>query len=320
MTKNDKRLRDKLILMQIRQIAIGELRPYKNNPRKNEQAVDKVLASIKEFGFKVPVIIDKDNVIVTGHTRYKAALQLGLTEVPCIIADDLTPKQIRQYRLADNRTAEFSKWDNDLLNFELSEIDLDMTQFGFEAPEEEVKEDEFIVNLDRTPVTKHGDIYQLDEHRVMCGDSLNEGNINALMNGHTGKCLFTSPPYNMAAGMYENYKDNLESQKFIKFNLDAVGQWANHLKGFLFWNLSYNKNSRWEFIEIIHRIIKESGMEFLELIVWDKGHGIPITSKRMLTRQYEVLPMLATEDELSRDMELYYGGILHGRATLEGCA
>lgn len=111
------------------------LQAYKNNPRDNENAVEVVAESIKEFGFKVPIIIDGAGVIVAGHTRQKAALRLGIKEVPCIVADDLTPEQIKAFRLADNKTAEFAEWDFDLLEKELSELtafDVDMSAFGFD--------------------------------------------------------------------------------------------------------------------------------------------------------------------------------------------
>ena len=110
---------------------LNSLKEYENNPRDNSQAVDKVANSIKEFGFKVPLVVDKSNIIVCGHTRYKAALQLGLEKVPVIIADDLTEEQVKAFRLADNKVAEFSTWDFDLLNLELDGLDLDMSDFGF---------------------------------------------------------------------------------------------------------------------------------------------------------------------------------------------
>jgi hypothetical protein len=111
---------------------IEELIPYENNPRNNEEAVKFVANSIKQFGFKVPIIIDKNNVIVAGHTRLKASEELGLKEVPCIIADDLTDEQIRAFRLADNKVSEKAEWDFNKLDLELGELDLDMTDFGFE--------------------------------------------------------------------------------------------------------------------------------------------------------------------------------------------
>lgn len=124
--------------MQIIKLKIDDVKPYEKNPRKNDNAVDKVAESIKQFGFKVPLVIDKDNIIIAGHTRYKAAIKLGLSEVPCIIADDLTPKQIKAFRLADNKVAEFSEWDFDLLTEELNALDdWDMSEFGFKEIERE---------------------------------------------------------------------------------------------------------------------------------------------------------------------------------------
>lgn len=118
--------------MNIIDININELKAYENNPRNNELAVNKVAASIEEFGFKVPIIIDRDNVIIAGHTRLLAAKELGLEKVPCIIADDLTPEQVKAFRLADNKVSEYSTWDFEKLNLELEELaDFEMQDFGF---------------------------------------------------------------------------------------------------------------------------------------------------------------------------------------------
>ena len=125
--------------MNIINIPIAKIKPYKKNPRKNDHAVDAVAASIKEFGFLVPMVIDKNNEIVCGHTRYKAAKSLGMKEVPCVIADELTEDQIKAFRLADNKVGELASWDMDLLPLELADIMLPMTDFGFEA----ISEDEF---------------------------------------------------------------------------------------------------------------------------------------------------------------------------------
>lgn len=108
-----------------------DLIPYENNPRKNDDAVEYVANSIREFGFRSPVIIDKNNVIVAGHTRVKAAERLGIEEIPCIMADDLTDEQIKAFRLADNKVSEMSGWDFEALDMELIDIDLDMSEFGF---------------------------------------------------------------------------------------------------------------------------------------------------------------------------------------------
>ena len=118
--------------MKIEYKNIEDVIPYENNPRKNDDAVDYVANSIKEFGFKVPIIIDKENVVVTGHTRLKAAEKLGLSKVPVIYADDLTEEQIKAFRIADNKVSEFSSWDLDKLDLELEDITIDMSDFGFE--------------------------------------------------------------------------------------------------------------------------------------------------------------------------------------------
>ena len=129
---------------------VNDLVPYKNNPRKNDESVDYVLNSIKEFGFKVPIVIDKNNVIVTGHTRLKAAQKLKMKEVPCIVADDLTEEQIKAFRLADNKVGEKSQWIDDLLNLEKFDIGLDMSQFGFDdlLEEESTTKEKKPSNLD----------------------------------------------------------------------------------------------------------------------------------------------------------------------------
>lgn len=126
--------------MEIINMKTGDLIPYENNPRKNDEAVEYVANSIREFGFKVPIVVDKDNVIVAGHTRLKAAQLLGLEEVPVVVADDLTPEQVKAFRLADNKTGELAEWDFDALKDELAQLeeeldglDFDMSAFGFDS-------------------------------------------------------------------------------------------------------------------------------------------------------------------------------------------
>ena len=129
---------------------VEELIPYINNPRNNTEAVDKVAASIKEFGFKVPLVIDKDNVVVTGHTRLLASKKLGLQEVPCVIADDLSPAQIKAFRIADNKVSEYAQWDEDMLkveleeleemNFDLDSVSIDFSDFDMDLDLEDTEE------------------------------------------------------------------------------------------------------------------------------------------------------------------------------------
>lgn len=185
--------------MQIITKKLSELRPYTNNPRKNDHAVDAVANSIREFGFKVPVVIDKNGEIIAGHTRLKAAKKLKMKEIPCIIADDLTEEQIRAFRIADNKVGELADWDFEALNIELDEItDIDMEQFGFDldipGEEREVVEDDFDATPPEEPVARFGQIYKLGRHRLMCGDSTDPECVKKLV-GENADLLLTDPPY-----------------------------------------------------------------------------------------------------------------------------
>ena len=165
-----------------------ELKPYANNPRLNDDAVDYVANSIQEFGWKVPMVITKDGEIVAGHTRLKAAEKLGITEVPCIIADDLTPEQIKAFRLADNKVSEIATWDFPKLDLELAEINLDMTEFGFEElgtiDEQTTKEDDFDPEETVEPRVQRGDVWVLGRHRLMCGDATSKDDVQKLTGGY----------------------------------------------------------------------------------------------------------------------------------------
>ena len=220
--------------LKIEYVDINSIKPYKKNPRKNEDAIPYVMESIKQFGFKNPVILDKDNVIVAGHTRIESAKRLGITEIPCIYADDLTDEQIRAFRLADNKVGEIAEWDIDLLDTELDDIlNIDMSDFGFDLDLEDEEEKEIIEDevpeVPEEPKAKLGDIYQLGNHRLMCGDSTKEEDVAKLMNDKMADLLFTDPPYNVnisnSQGMtIEN--DNMDNESFRNFLHDAF-QCAN---------------------------------------------------------------------------------------------
>ena len=137
--------------MEIIKVKIDDIKPYENNPRNNDDAVDYVANSIKEFGFKVPIILDKNNIIVAGHTRYKACKKLGINEIPCIIADDLSEEQIKAFRLADNKVSEKAEWNINLLNEELENIiNIDMSQFDFINNNLDIENNDF----DRTDLSE----------------------------------------------------------------------------------------------------------------------------------------------------------------------
>lgn len=212
--------------MQIEMMPVGSITPYEKNPRKNKQSVDAVAESIKEFGFKVPIIIDKDGVIVAGHTRLMAAKKLKMTEVPIIRADDLTPEQIKAFRLADNKVGESSEWDFDLLKEELDGIfDIDMSAFGFDFEElpAEAVDDDYEVEPPKDPKSKRGDIYILGNHRVMCGDSTDVEDVRKLLGGVQADLYLTDPPYNVdyvgktkdALKIENDKKDDAEFRTFL---------------------------------------------------------------------------------------------------------
>lgn len=225
--------------MSIEYINIDEIIPYENNPRNNDDAAPYVANSIKEFGFKVPIIIDENNVIVAGHTRLKAAEMLGLESVPCIRADDLTEEQIKAFRLADNKVGEISTWDLSKLNIELEGISLPMSDFGFEDINEsdiEIDEDGFDFNEEEElppPKTKRGEIYQLGDHVLMCGDSTSQDDVDKLMDGAIADLVVTDPPYNAniqnSKGMaIEN--DNMQNREFCEFLIKAFSNMGLYLK------------------------------------------------------------------------------------------
>ena len=217
--------------MNIKLFNLDDIKPYEKNPRRNDEAVQYVAASIKEFGFKVPIVIDKNNVIVAGHTRYKAAKKLGLEEVPCIVADDLTDEQVKAYRLADNKVAEKAEWDFDLLSMELEDIfNLDMGDFGFEfeieEEKQEAKEDDYEIVVPEEPRAKPGDVWQLGRHRLMCGDSTSFDAVEKLMNGELADMLLTDPPYNVdyegkTKDKLKIENDKMENDEFRQFLVDA---------------------------------------------------------------------------------------------------
>jgi DNA modification methylase len=217
---------------------VTELKEYENNPRNNEAAIDAVAKSIEEFGFKVPIVITKDDVIIAGHTRLKASLKLGLATVPCIVADDLTEGQIKAFRLADNKTAELASWDFSKLEDELASIEMDMTQFGFEDLESDVPDnatdDDFDPSeeISETPYTQKDDIYVLGNHRVMCGDATIKESVDKLIQDDKVDLTFTDPPYNVdyegTAGKIMN--DKMEDNTFYLFLFQAFKNIFDHTK------------------------------------------------------------------------------------------
>ncbi|MGD0572289.1 MAG: DNA methyltransferase [Sedimentisphaerales bacterium] len=196
--------------MKIEMMDINKIKPYENNPRINDMAVDAVAGSIGQFGFRQPIVVDKDMTIVCGHTRLYAAKKLGLTTVPVHVAKELTPEQVKAYRIADNQTATLSVWDEALLSQELQQLrdmDFDLGSLGFDDEElakfMDGNPQEGLTDPDDVPlpgdkaVTRPGDLYILGNHRLLCGNSGNPVDVDKLLDGADIHLVNTDPPYNV---------------------------------------------------------------------------------------------------------------------------
>ncbi len=190
---------------QIELWAIERLVEYPRNPRKNDAAVDRMCASIREFGFKIPCLVRSDGEVVDGHLRLKAARKLGITEIPVILCDEWTPAQVKAFRLMVNRSVTWADWDEELVALELQELqdaDLDLSLTGFDPGEIDkllVLEDEEAANtappLPESPASRLGDLWLLGPHRVLCGDATNPGAVARLVGERKPRLMVTDPPY-----------------------------------------------------------------------------------------------------------------------------
>ena len=279
--------------MQICNMKITDIIPYDKNPRLNDGAVEAVANSIKEFGWRAPIVVDKDMVIICGHTRLKAAIQLGLEEVPVHIADNLTPEQVQAYRIADNRTGEIAEWDYSLLPVELKELqdsDFDLSLLGFDADELDKLlngEEENVVaegetDADAVPevpevaVSKRGEVYQLGKHRLMCGDSTKQEDVAKLLDGELADMVFTDPPYGVSYKGVNNpggraweviENDDLRGDTLSEFLLAAFKNIKAHLRekrAFYIWYATSNH------LQFEHAII-DAGLKSKQVLMWNKG-------------------------------------------------
>jgi DNA modification methylase len=235
--------------MRIEMRKLSEIKPYENNPRLNDGAVDGVARSIQEFGFRVPIVVDSAGVIVCGHTRYKAAQKLGLRTVPVHVARDLSPEKVKAFRIADNKLSELAEWDPALLAVELSDLkgmEVDLSLLGFDDDElAAVMEPQLAAGQtdpDTVPeppdkaTSKRGEIYELGNHRLMCGDSGSAADLDLLLAGASVNLVNTDPPYNVkveprsnnaiAAGLssFAGYGNRAESP--------GAGKGLTHHQGF----------------------------------------------------------------------------------------
>ena len=228
---------------------IKDLIPYARNARTHsDEQVAQIAASIKEFGFLSPIIISKDNTILCGHGRFYAAQKLGLEKVPCIKEEYLTETQKRAYILADNKLSLNAGWDNEMLAVELSELqneDFDLGLTGFDEKEladlfdngstDGVEDDDYDLDaaLNKAAFVKHGDVWTVGRHKLMCGDATSEEDVNTLMGDKKANLIVTDPPYNVAFESSDGLSiknDKMENNKFYEFLLAAFKNMASHLE------------------------------------------------------------------------------------------
>jgi DNA modification methylase len=278
--------------MDVVETPIDKVVPYARNPRRNDDAIATVAASLAEFGWRQPIVVDEKMVILAGHTRYEAAKRLGMTVVPVHVAKGLSAAQARAYRLMDNRSHQNAAWDDDLLKLELDDLrldDFDLTLTGFSDEElgrllssldgeEQASQDTSGEDADETPepprdpVSQQGDLWSLGEHRLLCGDATDAASVARLMAGDKATLLFTSPPYG-------NQRD---------YTTGGVGDWDDLMRGVFAHVPLLDGGQVLVNLGLIHRdnewqpywdgwiaLMREHGWRRFGLYAWDQGPGLP---------------------------------------------
>jgi len=264
--------------MKVKNTDINDIKAYDKNPRNNANSIDKVADSIAEFGFRQPIVVDEDMIVLAGHTRLLASKQLGLKKVPVHIAEGLTNAQKKAYRIMDNKSSEDSEWDQDLLSLEIKDLiednyDLNMTGFTPEQIdalsvlsesilEGETDEDD-IPEIPKEPKSKLGDIYELGHHRLMCGDSISIDDVDKLMNGKKADMVFTDPPYGI------DYQDIKKNHKKIAGD-ESLSNVKDLLSLILVLDIPMYLCCNWKCFSVFEEAMHEAGKYPKSCIVWDK--------------------------------------------------
>lgn len=256
--------------MNVQWVDISSIKPYEKNAKKHPRdQVAHIAASLRRFGWKQPLVVDSDGVIVVGHGRYFAAQSLKETKVPVVRADDLTEEEIKAYRLADNKTNE-SDWDDDLLNIELDDItNIDMTDFGFDLREpDEVVEDDYEPEIPEEPKARRGGIYQLGRHRLMCGDATCLEDVEALVDGAQMDMFLTDPPYNVdyegSAGKIMN--DKMADDKFRMFLADSFTNARAVMKNGAAFHIWHADSEGYNF----RGACRDADLKVRQCLIWEK--------------------------------------------------
>ena len=293
-------------------VPIGDLKPYTGNAKLHpKEQIQQIKSSIKDFGFNDPIAVWKDNEIIEGHGRLIAAQELGLTEVPIIRLDDLTDQQRRAYMLAHNKLTMNSDFDLELLTKEIeSIIDFDMTDFGFDSllDDDTVVEDDYTPDVPEEPKTKLGEIYQLGRHRLMCGDSTSETDVQALLGGQEMDMVLTDPPYNVnyqgTAGTIIN--DNMKSNEFRQFLRKAFVNIRQALKKGCTFHIWYADSEGYNF----RGACADAGLIVRQQLIWVKNSAT--IGRQDFQHQYESVLSGLSLDEAAQELQEGFSPCLYG--------
>jgi DNA modification methylase len=311
--------------LQIETWPLHEILPYQKNARRiPPDAIRKVSKSLKEFGWRQPMVVDKAGVLIVGHARRLAAVELGWVEGPVHVARDLTPEQIRAYRLMDNRSHEETDWDIDILKtelFELKDFDIDLSLTGFDdseladflnVPTAGLTDEDAVPAAPEQPVTVAGDLWVLRNHRVLCGDSTDNLSWERLSVGDGFVC-FTSPPYNLGksaalsgnktsksrGNAYSGYRDDQSSDKYRELITSSLDASLCFCEAAVF-NVQPLAGSKREILQWL----SDNAERFVDIVTWDKGHAAPAMAIGVLSSRFEWLCVFSKQTGASRSIPL----------------
>ena len=300
---------------------VEDLIPYINNSRKHsDEQVAQISASIKEFGWTNPILIDGTNSIIAGHGRLMAARKLKMDEVPTIELDHLTDTQRKALVIADNKLALNADWDTTLLTIELDELLKDgfaLDILGFNQDEltallepeqvDGLTDEDAVPDVPEEPKTKLGDIYQLGNHRLMCGDSTSIDAVELLLDGEEADFMFTSPPYNAGKSeslsgnthttdnKYTTYRDDKSQNDYLDFLCGFTNAWMWNAKCMAI-NIQQLAGNKVAFIEYLHKYKDH----FIDMAIWNKGHAAPAMAANVMNSCFEYIIFLTQTENPSR--------------------
>ena len=326
--------------MQFKWMDPHDLVPYEDNPRLNDDAVPFVANSIEDFNFNDPIEVNEDMVILSGHTRLKAAMQLELKEVPVVVISGMSKAEQDAYRIAANKTQEKAGWDFEKLDRQVDDLldmKMDMSRYGLdlsyledrdlefdaeseEDSEEKDDEEEYtgVVPKEEDVYVKRGDIFLLGSHRLMCGDATSREDMSRLMDGRVADMTFTSPPYNVGyigrvdkereGRKYINDEDRRTDEDFFEFlcsNMDLLLEYSREI----FYNMGVVSGSKHTIVRLLNKYIDN----FKDLLYWEKTNPVPSVAKGVISSGMELIMAFGRNGSraFEKDIGIYYG-VVHG--------